>query len=837
MKFGKWITNREKDKITYTAPFESKMGYEPFDRRGTDLYKGDGLVAFRKKFTCNEATKILLRITALGVFEAYINGQRIGSRVGNEIVFDEMKPGWTDYRYHVMEFEYDVTEYCHRGENILVIPVANGWWSGRISKGIYGLRGVGICGEIEKRFEDGRCEFLATGEDWETAIGGRIRTAEIWAGEYYDALEKDITAESSAYTWRAADPYEEIDCEIIPHIGEPVRIRQYGERPRSAVIYNGTDDNGSDFGELHVTSRHAGNGCEWGSLMKGEHLILDMGYNRTARPRIRLSSARGTTVKIYCAEMLNDSGEKSRGNDGPKGSLYLDNYRSALSRIHYITGGGSEEYSPLYSFYGFRYLEICADNDIEIIEVAADIIGSDLYRTGSIETDNTEVNRLIGNIVRGLDSNYLSVPTDCPQRDERLGWTGDTQIFCGAAAYFDNAYSFLRKWCMDLRDSQDEDGALAFVAPNVFGKDYPNYDKIRSAAAWSDAIIIVPYKMWLMYGRTEILEENFDTMIQYMDYIQTTRGYDGPSPAFGDWLGFEDTPKSYVSVCYYAYDALLMSKICHILGREETAKHYETLFLNINNHYRQKYTDGEGNITVTTQTGYLLPLAFDMLEGEDRQKAIKALHEKIKGNDYTLSTGFVGTGLLCNTLSEIGLTGDAYSLLLQTRNPSWLYSVRAGATTVWERWDSYTTEHGFGKVEMNSFNHYSYGAVAEWMFTHMAGIRPNADMPGFRSFYLAPCPDTRDDGEIPKGQSRIRAVKAEYLSVCGLIRAAWEYENDRFVYLITIPEGARAKIRFPLLYGQNSVEINGLVFTEGGGFTVQDETMCFELGAGTYEIR
>jgi alpha-L-rhamnosidase len=333
------------------------------------------------------------------------------------------------------------------------------------------------------------------------------------------------------------------------------------------------------------------------------------------------------------------------------------------------------------------------------------------------------------------------------------------------------------------------------------------------------------------------LEENFDTMVQYMDFIQTTNGYDGPTPGFGDWLGFEDTPKSYVSVCYYAYDAKLMSQICHILGRAETAKHYEALYLNIISHFGQKYIDENGNITVTTQTGYLLPLAFGMLDGENRQKAIDALHAKIKDNNYTLSTGFVGTGLLCGTLSEIGLTDDAYSLLLQTHAPSWLYCVRAGATTVWERWDSYTTEKGFGNVGMNSFNHYSYGAVAEWMFAYMAGIRPNPDVPGFRSFYLSPCPDMREDAEIPDGQSRIRSVKAEYLSVCGPIRAAWEYENDRFVYLVTIPEGARAKIRFPLLYGQTCVEINELVFAEGNGFTVQDGKMCFELGAGTYEIR
>lgn len=837
MKFGKWITNRAYSKVTYTQSWEQHTGYTVFDRRTTDLYDAGGLVTFRKKFTRNEAnSKLILRITALGVFEAYVNGQRVGTTNGASVIFDEMKPGWTDYRHHVMEFEYNITEYCHKGENVLVVPVANGWWSGRISFGFYGYRGVGLCAEIEIVYPDGRCEFLASGEDWDTTKGGRVRTADIWQGEYYDAREKDITSESSFYTWDAAALYEGISCQIIPHVGEPVRIRSYGEHPQSAVIYNGILDNGTDFGEIRVTSRHTGNGCEWGSLAKGEHLVLDMGYNRTGRPRIRLSGARGTTVRIYCAEMLNDSGDRARDNDGAKGSVYLENYRSALSRIMYITGGGTEEYTPLYTFFGYRYLEICADEDIEIIEVSTDLIGSDLTRTGRIETDNAEVNKLIGNIIRGLDSNYLSVPTDCPQRDERLGWTGDTQIFCGTAAYFDNTYEFLRKWIMDLRDSQDEDGAYCFVAPAVFGPASENYMKRRAAGAWCDAAIIVPYKMWLMYGDSRILEENFDSMNRYMDFIRIKRGLDGPNPTFGDWLGGEETPKEYVSVCYYAYDALLMQQISRTLRRKDTEAHYAALFDEIVAHYNALYIKDD-EIIVKTQTGYLLPLAFGMLREPLRRKTIQALHEKIRDNHYTLTTGFVGTGHLCMTLSEMGLTDDAYSLLLQTRDPSWLYSVRQGATTIWERWNSYTKEKGFGKVTMNSFNHYSYGAVAEWMFAVMAGIRPDAEEPGFKRFLLAPEPDTRADGDIPEGQTRIGSVKAEYNSAAGLIRAAWEYEAGRFVYRIMIPDGARARVRFPLLYGQREVTINDLTFGEDESFVVENNTLCFELGPGNYTLR
>ncbi len=834
MKFGKWITNHEYANIKYERPWETLgFGYHEFDRRGTDLYDDGGLVSFRKSFNFSGDGRILLRITALGVFEAYINGQRIGN-VGASTVFDEMKPGWTDYRFHVMEFEYDVTPYCRTGENNLVIPVSNGWWSGRISNGFYGFRGVGLCAELEKIYSDGRCEYIASGEDWETAKGGKVRYADIWGGEYYDAREKDIAAESTQYLWQPASLYEDITCEIIPHIGETVRLRRT-ERPQSAIIYSGIKENGTDFGEINVISRHVGNGCEWGSLMAGEHLVLDLGANQTARPRIKLSSARDTTVRIYCAEMLNDSGLRSRGNDGPKGSAYLDNYRSALSRIMYVTAGGTEEYSPLFSFFGYRYLEICADGDIEIIEVSSDIIGSDLQRTGNIKTSNPEVNRLIENIVRGLDSNYLSVPTDCPQRDERLGWTGDTQIFCPSAAYLDSCYHFMRKWMMDLRDSQDEDGAYCFVAPATFGPDnYKGYNGVRGAAAWCDAGIIVPYRMWLMYGDTKILEESFDSMNRYMDFIRTKRGLAGPSPTYGDWLSYDPTPKEYVSVCYYAYDALLMTKICHVLGKNDTEAHYAALLEQIVAYYKENYMK-DGAITVKSQTGLLLPLAFGMLCGEERERAIAELHENIVSNDYTLTTGFVGTGLLCTTLSEVGLHDDAYSLLLQTRDPSWLYSVRQGATTIWERWNSYTLEKGFGKVNMNSFNHYAYGAVAEWMFAYMAGIRPSEDLPGFRRVILSPIPDTRET--LPKDQEHIRSVKASYLSAVGLIRAAWEYEAGEFVYRVTVPTGARAKILFPLLGDKTTVSVNGLEYREGEGCSIENGRICFELGGGSYTIR
>lgn len=828
MKFGKFIINGKYTKVNNNKPFlENKKSVDmffDFDRRTTDLYDNGGLVSFRDKFKVPEkVSSVKLTVTALGVFEVYVNGERVGN--------DEMKPGWTDYRHSVFEFEYDITELCKTsGDSVLVACVAPGWYSGRIARRIYCERGCAFCAEITVVDKDGHTTVFATDESWETSYGGRVRTGEIWDGELYDAREKCIYSDSDSYEWTHAVLCDYATCEIKPHVGETVKLKKKGIAPVSAVVYGGTKDNGTDFGEINVLSQKIGNGCERGALAKGQNLVLDFGVEMTARPRFKIYAPKDTTLRIYCSEMLNDSGLRSRGNDGAKGSAYIENYRSALSRIQYVSNGEVAEYSPSFSFFGYRYLEIVADNDVEILYAVSDIIGSDLKKTGEIETSNAEVNKLIANIKRGLEANYLSIPTDCPQRDERYGWTGDTQIFCGAASYFVNTYGFLSKWMGDMRDSSEADGVFPFIAPAVFG------DKSfgSAAAAWSDAGIIVPYKMWLMYGDKSILEENYEAMENHVKGLYERNGLAGPNHGFGDWLCYEENRKDCVAVCYFVYDATLMEKISRILGKAERAEYYSKLRADIIEYYKEKFIDN-GEFTVKTQSGYILPLAFDMLEGELREKAIRELKAKIADNDYTLATGFVGTGLLNQTLSKVGLDDEAYSLLLQTKDPSWLYSVRQGATTIWERWNSYTLDKGFGNVEMNSFNHYSYGAVAEWMFAYMAGIMADEENSGFEKFILAPTPDTRE--YIPEGQERITSVKAEFLSVRGLIKSEWFYENGEFVYKITIPEKTEARVEFPLLSGRNSVKVNGLCFAEGDGFALENGKMIFTLSAGDYEIR
>ncbi len=823
MKKAAFISNPKDVKPTYEHPWKQSR---VFNAKDIDFEPWGGLVLFSRAFELGKpVARVTLRATALGVFELYFNGRRVGDGAGHD-EFDELKPTWTDYRSRVFEYEYDITDLC-TADNRVVAEVSTGWWSGRISFGFYGFRPAAFCGEIEVQYADSEREIIS--DDWKTAIGGPVRRADIWAGEYYDARISPPAAAPEQYDWIDAVPAEGVTCKVVPPVGRPIRRQSALTRaPQSAVVHCGTIDNGTDYGEINVVSRSVASGCERMTLKAGQSVILDFGQNIVGRPEICVRAARGTVIKGYFAELLNDSGLESRGNDGPRDSMYIKNYRSALARYTYVASGeGEERFEPLHTFYGFRYFELCADADIEILSVRGMVLTSDIAATGHIETDHPVVNRLISNILWGQRGNYLSVPTDCPQRDERLGWTGDTQVFCGAASYFCDIDAFMKKWLGDARDSQvGEGGAYCDVIPRVFaGGNNGN-------AAWGDAGIIVPYRLWLMYRDYDTVAEHYDSMEQYMKYLEQF-GLNGPNTAYGDWLNYDITDKRYIAVCYYAYDAQLMVKFSAILGKADRAEYYRGLEARIKAHFAEKYIK-DGSLTQTTQTAYLLALRFGMLPEEMREEAVRLLERKIVDNNYTLSTGFVGTGLLNQTLCELGLDDLCYSLLLQTADPSWLYSVEQGATTVWERWNSYTKERGFGDVGMNSFNHYAYGAVAEWMFSGMAGISPEEEHPGFERVRLAPKPDMR--AELPEGQIHINRVRAGYDSIRGHISSSWYRVGDRFEYEFEVPAGVSADVTLPGEW--TTVNINGLDFTPAQlGGKVDKNGVSFVLEAGKYSIK
>lgn len=830
---AKFITHPGYSERSYENPWQNMK----FNSYEMELPRGEGLLTLKRFFTPDPSRtvrSVRVRATALGIFDMFVNGIRVGIEEDGGITADEYKPGWTDYRCRVFEYEYDVTSLC--GENnLFVAEVSPGWWSGRISFGFYGFRPCAFAGEIEITYDDGGSEIIASDADgsWESTVCGPVMTADIWNGEYYDARVPEPSIHPEAHEWSAAVLYEGFEGVIVPLEGPAIRPKhELTRRPISAVVHSGTVEDGSPLGRIKVVSKRTGEECERTVLHAGEAMILDMGQNMVGRPVIFLRAKRGTKVSGYFAEMLNDSGDPARGNDGPRGSMYIKNYRSAMARVVYVAAGTDDElYFPTHAFFGFRYFELRADRDVEILAVIGEVIGSELKETGEFECDDPEINQLFSNIQWGMRGNYLSVPTDCPQRDERLGWTGDTQIFSGAASYLADIRGFMHKWLGDARDSQQGyDGAYCDVIPRVFPGNNGN-------AAWGDAGLVVPYRLWLMYGDTEIIRRHYDSMQYYMHYLEQY-GLEGPNIAYGDWLNYDVTDKRYIAVCYYAYDAALMEKFSRILGKESEAEYYRLLRERIVAHWRERYVV-DGELTVKTQTGYLLALAFDLADGELRERFIGRLRDAIVSNNYTLSTGFVGTGILNQTLAKVGLDGLCYSLLLQSADPSWLYSVRQGATTVWERWNSYTLAKGFGDVGMNSFNHYAYGAVAEWMFSGMCGIMPDETNPGFERFILRPTPDMRSAGEIPAGQERIKQASAAYDSVCGRIESGWSLVNGKYIYRFLIPEGTAARLEIPV---QAAVEdpalrLNGLEYTAGElGGGVENGRVVFELTAGSYTV-
>lgn len=808
--------------------FENGWGGDESDNQFAPISDDGGLLLFAKSFYAANVKSASVDASALGIFDLWINGRR----VTNGGIADEMKPGWTDYRKHVIFYSYDITDYLVNGENTVLAVTAPGWYGGRISFGSYPDCDISFIAALHIDDDNGKNDIY-TDESWQTAKGGIIRFSDIWDGEYIDFNFDDYSKislpeyDKSAWINAKTKPH---DIDITPQVGPAVRIRSGLDRkPQSIVIFEGTKDNGSDFGEINTVAEF--DDTDSISLKKGQTAVVDFGQNMVGWPSIKLCGAMGTEIMIRFGEMLNDSGEKSRGNDNPKGSIYSINYRSAKSKLQYVlSGAGFESCLPIATFFGFRYIQITASDDVKLNDITGLVVGSDTHETGHIETSHAKVNRLISNILWGQRGNYLSIPTDCPQRNERLGWTGDTQMFCQTAAYNADVDGFFRKWLRDARDSQNDDGRFTDVIPDV--------NIVSSgSAAWADAGIIVPYIMLKMYNDTELVSEHYAAMEKYMAWLES-RGMEGPNPTYGDWLDWtlpEQTDKGYISLLYFAHDARLMAAMSKAIGKSDREAHYDELYNEIKAHFNAVYCDENGDINPAyrTQTGYLLALMTDMLNNERRAKAVSELKAKIIANGCRLSTGFVGSGLLNEVLSENGECNLAYSLLLQTENPSWLYSVDQGATTIWERWNSYTIADGFGDVAMNSFNHYAYGAVGEWLYRHVAGIEADNEAYGFERVILQPTPDTRKDSEMPSGQEHITWVKCSYESKTGEIISNWSTENGGFTYEAKTP--VYAKLLLPIVTGGDTFTINGVThrFDE---FESENGRIIIRLAPGEYEI-
>lgn len=803
-----------------------------------------GIPLFRTTFNIEKQIKSAkIYSSALGVYDLFINGNRIGTSTDDgKVIFDELKPGWTDYNKTVFYSTYDVSNILKSGINALGAQVGPGWWKGGIAHGQYGDKDISFIAKLIIQFIDGSSQTVVSDTTWRTNNSGPIRMADIYNGETYDARKENNWAhpEYTDSAWLQTATFTGFIGKIKATVGPTVQVRsELNIEPQTITIYEGTTQNGQTFGAINILNTINGNKPIL--LKRGQTAIYDLGQNMAGWVKFKAKAASGTKLKIRFGEILNDDGASSRGNDGPAGSLYTANLRSAKASINYIFKGGAnaETYNPSLTFFGFRYCEISSSNDVELQSLIAEVVGSATQEGSAFKTSSDLVNKLYSNVIWGQRSNFLSVPTDCPQRDERQGWSGDTQIFSSAAAYNADVASFFHKWMGDMRDSQRSDGAYPSTAPIIWGG--------FGQGAWAEAGIIVPWNVYLMYDDAGIIEENFASMEKYMQFLATQSGggytYNGAGVDFGDWVAYETMDNRYISVCYYAYAAQLMAKMAKVISKstndiyEIKSKNYTALYKKIKAEFQNRYVNSDGTLKQVSQTAYLLALKLDLFPNETaKNNGIAYLTQRIANNGNKLSTGFIGTGILNQTLSQFGATNTAYNLLLQRGNPSWLYSIDQGATTIWERWDSYTIEKGFQTVVMNSFNHYSYGAVSEWMYRFMGGIEADENTPGFKHFILQPNPDKRTS--LPEGQERISSVEAKYDSYYGDIKSEWVVRNDgNLAYKATVPANTTATLYLPF-DNETDVIFEGSVLAENAeGVTFvkkENGKAVYELKSGNY---
>lgn len=759
-----------------------------------------------------KVSRALWMTTGLGVYEIYVNGKLVGDEI--------LKPGFTHYEKTKLSFTYDVTgcfKTASGDENVLSAQVTPGWWADKIitpggHDGMIGKK-CAFRGVLELTYTDGSKELYGTNiEDWKAGIAGPVTHAAIFDGEEYDARiplgyetpEKLSTPEVN----------NEFKGEIFPSDGAEVYFRQdLSLAPVNAYIWESVEGkNENDFGKIVIKRKY--NAGEPMEINPGENLVIDFGQNTAAVPSFIFSAAEGTVLNCVTSELLNDgNGAKDRGMDGPEGSVHRLNLRipDTGMKLKYIFADseGDVNYTPRCTFFGYRFISINVSDKVVIKDIKSLPVTSisKEMEIGCIKTGNELVNKLISNTLWGQRSNYLSIPTDCPQRNERLGWTADTQVFAETGSFFANTSSFFHKWMRDLIDSQGETGGFPGVAPlSQYGND-------MTRLGWSDAGVIVPWTIWKQFGDKEIVELSWDAMEKYMSHINETRydhntliGENG-NYQWADWLSYEPLEScggsafdlngplpeaieywNYLSASYWLLDASMMRDMAIGTGRD--ASIYESMILNAKNYIRDKFFTLGGkfktDILNTMQTPALFALKNGIFEGKIKDDIIFRLRENFEKHGNCLQTGFLGTSILMPTLTENGMSDIAWNLLFQRKNPSWLYSIDNGATTIWERWNSYMLDQGMGPRGMNSFNHYAYGVVCEWIWETTAGISSDPVNPGFKHIIMKPIPD-----------KRLGSIEAVYNSVSGTIKSSWRYEGDKWIWEFSIPDGCTASVTIP----------------------------------------
>lgn len=764
-----------------------------------------------------EVKRARLYATARGAYWFYINGQRVGDGYLN--------PGWTDFRHRIMYNTYDVTQMLRQGNNALGIELGHGWfcddfgWAGAMWGDQYGYKPSALA-MIKVEYTDGTNETFVTDNTWKVYNGGPLYVNNLYHGVIYDARRevdgwKEPGFNDAAWEKVAILPPPPASTEIQGYVGLEIK------------------------NNITLTAKKM--------TRIGNRFIYDMGQNFAGVPRLKnMKGRKGQTITIHFAEMLypetvpeNPRAPLTREHyERNKGQMYMDNYRSAISTDYYTFRGApeGETFEPPFTQHGYRYVSIDGlDEPLPLEDVEGIVLESVGEQISRYETSNADINQLFNNIVWGQRGNFLAVPTDCPQRDERLGWTGDANVFCRTSTYNMMTGPFFNRWFYTLRDQKSDNGDVGGYYPFMGGtKEGAPRSGFERGCGWSDVTITVPWEMYQQYGDLGFVERHYGAMKDYMKFLESqAKDYIYPDAFYwGDWLAPMPTNISMLSTAYFGYDARLMREMAKALGKTDDAVYYDKLYRNISRAFCNYFFDSEGYTIegnhegtprMDTQTSYLLPLAFLELPEDLQQKAVKHLLEAIERSNYHLQTGFLGTPLLCNVLSNFGHNDIAYKLYTQTEYPSWLFPVKQGATTMWERWNSYTIKEGFGEVSMNSFNHYAYGAIEEWIMSHNLGIQRDENRPGYKHILMQ-----------PKIDDTFSFVKGGFRSVYGDIASAWEIKPSGTEIEFTIPANTTATFTLPVSSMDNLKLKKGKKGVSSKSF--DDGKAVYELKSGTYKF-
>jgi len=732
-----------------------------------------------------------LYITCHGLYEAFINGKRVGE--------DCLTPGWTSYNKRLQYQVYDVTDLLQTGNNAIGVQLGNGWYRGYLAwgnnKNTYG-KNLALLLQLAITYTDGTVKTVTSDESWKSSTGS-ILYSEIYNGEIQDERKEKngwLLPDYDDASWSTVRVQDFSKNNLIATYNEPVKQH---ERFKPVKIFK---------------------------TPKGE-LVADFGQNLTGFAELKIQGKNGDSVKVYHAEVLDKAG-----------NFYTENLRLARQENIYILKGDKEEtLKPHFTFQGFRYIKITGVTDkLTPDKVSAVALYSDMEPTGEFITSNPLLNQLQHNIQWGQNSNFLDIPTDCPQRDERLGWTGDAEVFSRTAAFNRRVNNFFAKWLKDVAADQLPDGKVPWVIPNVLGPD------AGGAAGWADAATIIPWNMYLAYADTAILQQQYASMKAWVNFMQqNSTGYLwNKGSHFGDWCSYKSpddersaiTDKYLIAQCFFAASTQLLINAASVLGKKDDVNTYTQSLQKIKEAFIKEYVTANGRLVSNTQTAYVLALQFDMLPENLRQQAADRLVQNIKEYDTHLTTGFLGTPYLCHVLSRFGYIDVAFKLLLQDSYPSWLYPVKNGATTIWERWDGIKPDGNFQDPSMNSFNHYAYGAIGDWMYRVIAGIDTYEDGPGYKHIKIKP--------HIGGGMWDVSAKLQTYY---GLVSSHWIFINDtKEVRLeVEIPANTTATIYIPATGTEKTTESDKPLSSEKSIHVISKENgyVVVEVGSGHYNFK